>query len=363
MSLYTYIDLYENGEKSKNIGFVKSEQRNGSWKLKVTIKNLPKTDTLMCEMKSLNKEEYIDRFQIEKGEGYFSREYDQQELWKRRISCGEVQGLLFQLSSHRYGKCIWKKNAEIPQGNDNSEDSEEKINPLELNGSLQVMRTAENHEEKDCKTEDRGLVCNGTERRKTEKYKGRSSKNENYGEESNETGTHGNGSSETWDNRNGSNGTANNAGGCECSREAHECAEGQVIYLPEEKIALPDYQLNHIEDNKWRQLGRMYTTVHPFHEEERGEYISIKPKDFVILCEKYQSLVNNSFLLHGYFNYRHIILGKVSEDRRTKYYLGVPGTYHEREKMVAVMFGFERFIGVDSEETGSFGYYMREVQI
>ena len=45
------------------------------------------------------------------------------------------------------------------------------------------------------------------------------------------------------------------------------------------------------------------------------------------------------------------------------YYLGVPGTYFEREKMVAIMFGFEGFECDGAVEIGKFGYYMRRVEL
>lgn len=106
----------------------------------------------------------------------------------------------------------------------------------------------------------------------------------------------------------------------------------------------------------------MYPTVHPFADER--QYLSITPRDFVILGSEYQKMVRNSFLLHGYYNYRHIILGKFNVGGVEKFYLGVPGVYYDREKMAAEMFGFEAFEGKQTPaEPGSFGYYMKSVRI
>lgn len=117
-----------------------------------------------------------------------------------------------------------------------------------------------------------------------------------------------------------------------------------------------------LQSDKWEQLRNTYPIVHPIREEE--EYLKITPRDFVIFTEKYQQLVHNSFLLHGYRNYKHLILGKKEKDGRTVYYLGVPGTFHEREKTVAVMFGFEAFDGKrEPAQNGDFGYYLRRVEI
>lgn len=110
-------------------------------------------------------------------------------------------------------------------------------------------------------------------------------------------------------------------------------------------------------ENKWEQLLTTYEQIHPYGDNRI--YVKLAPKDFIILRENYQHLVNNSFLLHGFYNYRYLILGKEKD-----FYLGVPGVFYEREKMVALMFGFEAFEceGGEAEE-GKFGYYLRKVEL
>ncbi len=130
--------------------------------------------------------------------------------------------------------------------------------------------------------------------------------------------------------------------------------------LKDEKVKVEEL----ISENKWEQLKKSYQKVHPFGDERM--FISIEPKDFVILQASYQKLVNNSFLLHGFYNYRHLILGpdkNLGNEAGERFYLGVPGTYFEREKMVAVMFGFEGFECNGAVEIGKFGYYMRRVEL
>lgn len=110
-------------------------------------------------------------------------------------------------------------------------------------------------------------------------------------------------------------------------------------------------------ENKWEQLLATYEQIHPYADNRI--YVKLEPKDFIVLRENYQHLVNNSFLLHGFYNYRYLILGKEQD-----FYLGVPGVFYEREKMVALMFGFEAFEceGGEAEE-GKFGYYLRKVEL
>jgi len=122
-----------------------------------------------------------------------------------------------------------------------------------------------------------------------------------------------------------------------------------------------------LSENKWEQLCSMYEKVHPV--DGNIDFIKIAPEDFVILRQEYQSLVRNSFLLHGYYNYRYILLGKYPD----KYYLGVPGIMHEQERMAAAMFGFvgfERAVAQqpdaeerETDDRKNFGYYMMEVAI
>ena len=114
--------------------------------------------------------------------------------------------------------------------------------------------------------------------------------------------------------------------------------------------------------NKWKQLCAIYPVVHPFGDGRA--YLSIEPRDFVVLQERFQPMVQNSFLLHGFYHYRHILLGRQKQGKYVQYYLGVPGVFYEKEKSAALFYGFESFEGaVTPTPEGSFGYYMKRVQI
>lgn len=115
-------------------------------------------------------------------------------------------------------------------------------------------------------------------------------------------------------------------------------------------------------EDKWQQLCAIYPHVTPFRD--KREYLSIGPADFVIFPSASYKLVNNSFLLHGYYNYRHLILARMEKKGETCYYVGVPGSYFEKEKQVAVMFGFESFeCAEEPAQTGDFGYYMMRTEL
>lgn len=150
--------------------------------------------------------------------------------------------------------------------------------------------------------------------------------------------------------------------------------EQEVIHRPvyvehkeePERIARPteSEKIVHepLKEDKWQQLCNHYPHVHPFNSGRT--FLSIRPEDFIILQEQYQRLVHNSFLLHGYYNYKHMILGKLEEDPQKPYYIGVPGVFYEKERQAAGLFGFAGFEGVEIPvKNGSYGYYMIEVKI
>ena len=73
------------------------------------------------------------------------------------------------------------------------------------------------------------------------------------------------------------------------------------------------------------------------------------------------NLGNNSFLLHGYYNYHYIYVKKETKG----WLIGVPGVFYPQEEMVAGTFGFSEFMPVsdDKKQKGVFGYWCKSVEI
>ena len=108
----------------------------------------------------------------------------------------------------------------------------------------------------------------------------------------------------------------------------------------------------------------------------RADYIDVFDDDYFYDCmevspEKLKSLnlkeldiANNSFLLHGYYNFRHILFGRVRDNLdNTKYFIGVPGMYCNRERYMASMFGFNNFKKSHRSDYANpyFGYWYQEI--
>ena len=54
-------------------------------------------------------------------------------------------------------------------------------------------------------------------------------------------------------------------------------------------------------------------------------------------------LCNNTFLVHGFFNYGYLVFKKTTEAGSEKTYLGVPGIFEKPEMVMATLFGFPEF--------------------
>lgn len=69
--------------------------------------------------------------------------------------------------------------------------------------------------------------------------------------------------------------------------------------------------------------------------------LQIELGDLRELPKKYWYLGNNSFLLHGFFNYKHLLFGRHPEGM---WFLGVPGIYERQERVMASIFDFGGFL-------------------
>ncbi len=125
-----------------------------------------------------------------------------------------------------------------------------------------------------------------------------------------------------------------------------------------EKIVATE-DMSNIENegaDKWEVIKKKYPILYPF--KGQGPYVSIKPVDLQLLNPKYHSLNQNSYLMHGFYQYRHMILGEYTQEKGTFFYVGVPGEFVKKEQTSAAMFGFEGY-----EHSGDLGYYLYRVEL
>ena len=117
-------------------------------------------------------------------------------------------------------------------------------------------------------------------------------------------------------------------------------------------------------ESLWNRLRAAYPKVTAFECADGCEILVIKPQDIGLLPRENWVYGNNSFLLHGYYNYRYLILARLGKPgERGRYILGVPGHYGNNEKYMAAMFGFDRFVRSTRQppRDSRFGYWYADL--
>ena len=142
----------------------------------------------------------------------------------------------------------------------------------------------------------------------------------------------------------------------------------------EPKLGDPEV-LEHLRQNEsqeesqnsliWEKLRKEHTRILAFDYEDGCEILTIKPQDIGLLPRDAWVFGNNSFLLHGYYNYRYLILARLNTEGTPRYLLGVPGHYYSNERYMASMFGFPNFVLSKDQpmEDGRFGFWYTDIKV
>ncbi len=133
-----------------------------------------------------------------------------------------------------------------------------------------------------------------------------------------------------------------------------ELEDLRLIEEPEENAA-----------QMWSRFEKLYPKIQAFDSEHGCEILVIKPQDIGLLPREAWVYGNNSFLLHGYYNYRYLILARLENPRgKPRHLLGVPGHYYSNEKYMANMFGFPHFVLSKKQPSGDgrFGFWYTDIR-
>lgn len=134
-----------------------------------------------------------------------------------------------------------------------------------------------------------------------------------------------------------------------------EAKEAQKIPQPMPEVE-PEIEEEGTLQENWDKLIKEYKNLTPFAD-NKIECIRIELKDLRMLPKSQWGISSNSFVLHGFYNYQYLILGKTGD----RFILGVPGIFSNREKLLAGLFGFNEFkpAQVSEYKTGRFGYWYK----
>lgn len=142
---------------------------------------------------------------------------------------------------------------------------------------------------------------------------------------------------------------------------SHQGQSGSLEEAEEENIAATEIPMRNIFPRyNWQQIWENLKANHEkfvLYREEEICCVKIELKDIRELPRRYWYLGNNSFLLHGFFNYRYLVVGKLGEER---WFIGVPGIYQNQERVMAAIFGFPEFLPEPVEN--HFGYWCRMIE-
>lgn len=383
--LISYIYEYEGKDKGKNTGFVKLETRNGQCRLNVSVKKIymggnPIGVYLLGRG---GKETFLGNLFVRGGNGEF----------RASVDAGNVDGagtgleLYYGLSIHdvknswRSYRTIWEdvelSGAEEGAGQagmrisgTKKESGEEKLllsgtktaaeilpGVETLEPELVIANAVQEIEEEIAQEETHAGQME--EFAKTE-FSGEMrspEKTEGFGETENPGKTGDPGKIEKPEKTEGS-------GEMEASRETVQSPELEnpevLKYLQEMEAAASD------PEQLWAELRKSYPKIQAFDYEDGCEILTIRPQDIGRLPRESWGYGNNSFLLHGYYSFRYIILFRLGGGKgKPRYLIGVPGHYYSNEKYMASMFGFPNFVLSKKQppNDGRFGYWYADIRI
>lgn len=143
-------------------------------------------------------------------------------------------------------------------------------------------------------------------------------------------------------------------------------ADGVAAKIPAETQHLQQkaHRANATQTDPFEKLFVRADYIDAFDDDYFYDCIEVSPEKLKCLNQNEIDIAGNSFLLHGYYNFRHILFGRVRDNLdNTKYFIGVPGMYCNRERYMASMFGFNNFKKSHRSDYANpyFGYWYQEI--
>lgn len=143
-------------------------------------------------------------------------------------------------------------------------------------------------------------------------------------------------------------------------------ADGAAAKIPAETQHLQQkaHRANATQTDPFEKLFVRADYIDAFDDDYFYDCIEVSPEKLKCLNQNEIDIAGNSFLLHGYYNFRHILFGRVRDNLdNTKYFIGVPGMYCNRERYMASMFGFNNFKKSHRSDYANpyFGYWYQEI--
>ncbi len=405
----TYINKYENDEKMENAGFAKVEIRGSVCRVEVHLRNLAIEQTEATVYLFARKEEIIQgipvgEMVIARGAGDVRYAFEVKELLKFGLTIGDMEGIMIPVGGQDYLASQWK-NGEIKINSFQvlKEEAESKRldTPDSSNESVPSKTAGKERASVRNQAANRGRASvqtnSGNDKDASEQVNSGDDKGapvQNHSGKASGAPIQANAKSVSVSTDSGNRESApmqlESDSGTDASVQTNPAnvkdasvqsaaAEKKGVSVQQQTADVRDGSSQRdnrniqatelpleefLEESGWekifQKLRLKMDIVYPFEGQEI-ECVNMQLNDLQEFPRKYWYVGNNSFLLHGFFNYRHILFGEMSENGKKEYFIGVPGIFQNQERVMASMFGFPEFRTAKHTEfkTGNFGYWYR----
>ena len=116
---------------------------------------------------------------------------------------------------------------------------------------------------------------------------------------------------------------------------------------------------------KWEEIIFDREKIYIFADDDFVDVVEIEPDDIEKMPNTNWHLLRNSFVKYGYQTFRHLIAGKINDNGKGRYFIGIPGIYNRRERTTAGLYGFTNFkFSMRSDiRLSQFGYWYKDIQL
>ena len=337
--LVSYIYSYPGGVREKNVGFAKAEVRGGQFKLYISLKGVY-TDApenfgvyLMFDRDTQIEGRYtlfpIGSFTINNGMGQYNDLLNPENINSSGYAFSDINGIAVARKDNRYYMMfsLWEDGTVTPDSVNFVEHDYKKLgvlptsirNIMEDNKAISINKDESVTQISEVTTEDL------TDENPVQQV---SQIAELLSQDKSEI-------------------------------KAASAEPLQYYEQPEQSVKEPIQKPNSHE-----KIFQNAEFIDAFDDDYYYDCIEVSPEQLRDFIRGDDTIISNSFLLHGYYNFRHILFGRVRPNNsHTAYFIGVPGMYCNRERFMASMFGFNSFKKSCRSDYSNpyFGYWYQEI--
>lgn len=152
----------------------------------------------------------------------------------------------------------------------------------------------------------------------------------------------------------------------ECLQSARRLVE-EIARAAEKTTVSPKSRAEYNRIACLEELLAARPSYKPCREASLLHSVRVLPEELARLPKEGRQFAENSFLLHGYYHYKHLLLGRRRKKEQEDYVLLVPGVYQKKDAYLAALFGFSEFVPAERPMTGTvggkggFGYWCAKI--